>query len=144
MVDLEIWKTIDGSDGRYEVSNLGRVKRVDHFKQIIRPTNSHLRHYPERILKLSPNKKGYKHIRLETGKNWKRLCRVILHTFDPRDNEDELIADHINGVRHDDRLENLRWVSPQMNTSNIPYTRYLQELLEENRIPFLSTEEYFK
>lgn len=36
--------------------------------------------------------------------------RLILSTFEPTEDEN-LVVDHINGIRTDNRLENLRWVT---------------------------------
>ena len=36
-------------------------------------------------------------------------------TFCPIDNPDDYVVDHINGIRNDNRLENLRWVTQEKN-----------------------------
>jgi len=53
----EIWKTIPDTDGRYSVSNLGNVKRNEHYTNV-RPKNNRAL-YKERLLKFSTDSSGY-------------------------------------------------------------------------------------
>jgi len=94
----EIW-TDCYLDDNYAVSNLGRV--------MYKPT--------QRINVGSITKEGYRSISI----NWKnyRLHRIVLQSFDPRDDFETLTVDHINGIRDDNRLENLRWVENEENTT---------------------------
>ena len=45
---VEIWKDIEGYEGFYQVSNLGRVKSLH---RLIKFSNGGTREYPEKILK---------------------------------------------------------------------------------------------
>lgn len=86
--------------------------------------------------------KGYNVVNLYKPKRTTlRLSRLVKKTFDPV--EDGGIVDHVNGIRNDDRLINLRWVNAQQNMRNTPYTRYLQKLLKDNDIQYLDTKEWF-
>lgn len=90
----------------YEVSNLGRI-----------------RHKTTKILiKGSFDKdKGYNQISIIN--HTYRLHRIILQSFDPREDWMDYQVDHINGIRTDNRLENLRWVTDEENTTLMKMNR---------------------
>lgn len=114
-MEKEIWKDISGYEGLYQVSNLGRVKRLAGIS--IKGKD-----IKERILTVS-NHKGYLMITLYKDKKQKtyRIHRLVAEAFIPNpDNKPEV--DHINTIRDDNRVENLRWVTKSENMSN-PITK---------------------
>lgn len=44
------------------------------------------------------------------------LHRLILQSFTPVEDPNNWTVDHINGIRTDNRLKNLRWVTGEDNT----------------------------
>lgn len=92
----EQWKTLF-FDANYEVSNLGR-----------------LRNKITKIIHKGSLKNGY--IIVSVNNYNYSLHRLILQTWQPIDNYEEMTVDHINGIRTDNRLENLRWATNEENT----------------------------
>jgi hypothetical protein len=86
---------------RYEISNLGNIRRGS------------------RMLKPGLDTYGYNQINLyKDGKRFtKKIYRLVLETFNPNVCNKPQI-DHINRIRSDDRLENLRWVTASENVRN--------------------------
>jgi len=42
--------------------------------------------------------------------------RLIMETFNPVENSKDYVVDHLNGIRDDNTLENLRWCYQKENT----------------------------
>ena len=91
----EVWKAIPGYEGRYEVSDQGRVK-------------SYRRGYVSgRILKPGRMPAGHLSVALGRG-NSQCVHKLVLLTFvGPPPARHECL--HINGIPSDNRLCNLRW-----------------------------------
>lgn len=104
--NAEIWKPIDGFEDLYEVSSFGKIKSK---KNNI-------------ILKQSLSK-GYYKVLLTKGNIKKTVTvhRLVCNAFIPN-TENKPCIDHINGVKTDNRVENLRWVTHKENNNN-PITR---------------------
>lgn len=109
MGNEEIWKPIDEFDNQYWVSNLGRVKSLKDPKN-------------EVIMKQSTALYGYATVSLTKGKNKTfRVHRLVAQAFISNpDNKPHV--EHINTIRTDNRVENLRWATADENNKN-PITR---------------------
>lgn len=80
----------------YLVSNMGRVK------------------HPQGYLLQGTKNKGYIRVRIkDQGQVF--LHRIVMITFNPIENAEHFSVDHINGIKDDNRLENLRWVYQSEN-----------------------------
>lgn len=97
----EIWKQVP-EYRKYEVSTLGKVKSSN-WKT-------------KRILKKGINKRGYYFVRLSKKgqQEYFYLSRLVLETFiGPRPKGRE--ASHLNDIKTDNRLCNLKWETPMEN-----------------------------
>jgi hypothetical protein len=105
----EIWKQIPNYEGLYDVSNLGRVRSYQNFGFALKDN--------PKMMKQTKNKYGY--VGLTLCKKGKReqveVHRIVARAFLPHSGCGMQI-DHINGVKTDNRVENLEWVTPKENT----------------------------
>ena len=104
----EIWKPIRDYEGLYEVSNLGRIKRLGNDKN-----------RKEKILKPYKNKLGYLRVTLSKDNKVKYMFihRLVAIAFIPNP-ENKPCIDHINAIPSDNRVENLRWATYKENMNN--------------------------
>jgi hypothetical protein len=108
----EIWKDILRYEGLYRVSNQGRIQSIP---RIVRKGRGGQCEIGGRILKNQLSKNGYYYAVLsKKGKVMKlKIHRLILEAFVGPPNC--LQCNHKNGVKTDNRLENLEWVTPSEN-----------------------------
>jgi hypothetical protein len=109
-VTTERWLPVVGYEGWYEVSDLGRVRRIKPEKAT----------KPGRFLTPYTNKHGYvMHGLSKEGKLQQiQLHRLILTAFiGPR--PEGYQARHLNGDKLDNRLENLAWGTPAENQRDV-------------------------
>jgi hypothetical protein len=112
-MEKEIWLPVKNYEGLYEISSAGSVKSLPKSWITGRGT---LLTKGETIMKLNKSNKGYLRICLTKEKTEKMIGvhRLVAIAFLP--NYDDLPeVNHINGVKDDNRLENLEWVTRQEN-----------------------------
>ena len=109
---MEVWKDIPNYEGHYQVSNLGRVKSCD--RKIKHPRGG-FKFQKGYLSKLGFDNNGYRIIRIvkdKVGETY-RVHRLVMLAFCGDSN---LFVDHINHIKSDNRLENLRYVTPKENS----------------------------
>ena len=110
---IEVWKQIAGYEGKYEVSNQGRVKSLD---RIVYGKDGRRMVVKGRYLSQSPMKIGYVSASLwkNNVEDQRLVHSLVLEAFvGPRPNGMEVR--HLDGKRNNNRLENLRWGTSSQN-----------------------------
>ena len=114
----EVWRPVKGYEGLYEVSNLGNVRSLDRYVMLGNHGNQYclLKGKP---IKSFPNSTGYLRVGLcKDNKNKKYLVhRLVAEAFIHNPNNLPCI-DHINTIRDDNKVENLRWCDTAGNLAN--------------------------
>ena len=139
----ERWLPIEGYEGIYEISSRGRVRSLD--RVVVDKNGKRTRHLKGRILTNVCANTGYHHVSLHRNNvrvERRQVQRIVAEAFLGKPSDPKMHVDHRNGVRDDNRVENLRWVHPAVNNNNTPYTRYLKNLLIEAEIPFKDEEQF--
>lgn len=108
----EVWKDIDGYDGYYQVSNMGRVRSVDRivngrwgdtFRKGI-------------VLKQKTNNKGYKMVDLHKDGKPKtyQVHRLVAESFIPNPNNNPII-NHKDENKLNNHVDNLEFCTQSYN-----------------------------
>lgn len=108
----EIWKDILGYKDCYQASNLGKIKSLN--RKVWMAANKNYCIRKGKILKGTQTKYGYLMVNLQkTGK--RKMCtihRLVLLAFI---GESSLQCNHKNGIKTDNRLENLEYCTCSEN-----------------------------
>lgn len=103
-MENEEWKDVVGYEGLYQVSNLGNVRMLEHYTPYV---NGSVMKIPAKNLYIGWSN-GYRTVWLCKNKirKLKKVHRLVAEAFIPNP-ENKPCIDHINTIRHDNRIENL-------------------------------------
>lgn len=119
LVMKEQWKTIDGYSNKYQISNLGNVRKIG--KLFNGFGKSGMKYYKDPIyLKPFDNGHGYKVVSLNNGKKVRKnhyIHRLVAEYFIDN-HKNEKYVNHIDYDRSNNVVTNLEWCSALDNINH--------------------------
>src|SRR5699024_3246464 len=111
----EIWKDIPNFEGYYQVSNLGNVRSVE---RIIKYRDGRTFNYPSKQLKQGKDTRGYYQVGFNVNgrQTNHRIHRLVAETFLVKPETKLISVNHIDGIKANNQLDNLEWVTYSENT----------------------------
>lgn len=115
----EIWKGVVGFENEYKVSNMGNVYSLKSNK----------------LMNKNISNRGYERVPIN-NKNVS-VHRLVCISFLGL-NKDKKFVNHINSIKHDNRLENLEWVTPRENSIHYFSSKQRKEIKLKNCVRYES------
>ena len=118
----EVWKDIEGYEGLYQISNLGRVKRVT----------------TGRILKGGKDRGGYLIVSLYKNniESKKLIHRLVAQAFIPN-TENKPQVNHIDEDKTNNMVSNLNWMTAKENSNHGTHN---ERMSKTKSIPIIVTD----
>lgn len=102
-ISTEQWRDIDGYDGVYQVSDLGRVRSKKYGRwKVLRPIKNTWNYLRVALCKDGKVKKFLVH-------------RLVAQAFIPNDDESKNQVNHIDECKQNNRVSNLEWCDCRYN-----------------------------
>ena len=114
-MEKEIWKDIKDYKGIFQVSNLGNVRSLD--KTILTKDGKTVTYKGKQFKNEYKDRDGYPKVGLtHKGKYFSvHVHRLVAIAFLGEPENKELVVNHIDSNRANNKVENLEWVTQQQN-----------------------------
>ena len=114
-MEEEIWKDIEGYEGRYQVSNRGNVKSLE---RTVWNNRGYYKTIQERILKAGKSNTGYLQVALfKDGKAKGYLVHQLVATAFCENPMRYTEVNHLDEDKTNNKVENLEWCSKSYNNN---------------------------
>lgn len=112
---MEKWLPVEVSEGPYEVSDLGQVRSLDRIESIKNRWGGTMDRIKRgRVLTPRVRDRGYLAVSFKRGGKDYPIHHLVLNAFVYK-RPDGFVANHKNGVKTDNRVENLEWCTHKEN-----------------------------
>lgn len=110
----EIWKDVQGYEGLYQVSNLGRVRSLDRY---VSHASLGRKFCKGCIMATHQTNSGYLAVNLCKGNRYKTFCihRLVADAFIPVESNEDVQVNHKDENKHNNCADNLEWCSASYN-----------------------------
>jgi hypothetical protein len=113
----EIWLPVNGFEGSYEVSNLGRVRSLD---RVVNGRWGKPRFYEGKFMAQRSSSTGYALVSLSRPRERQQVAtvhRLVAIAFIPNP-EGKPQVNHVDGVKTNNNVKNLEWSTNQENVTH--------------------------
>lgn len=127
---MEIWKDIKGFEGKYQVSNLGRVRCVGYDNVITTARSQYTRNVSPKIINGQINNFGYRCVELRKGNRF-QIHRLVAEAFISNP-ENKRTVNHKDGNKLNNSVCNLEWATYSENIQHAYDTGLKEGMIGEN------------